>query len=184
MNQNATQALLPISKLTGKQPRNWDERNYVNRTLDDVKDIYCDWEYKLSLDSFLARFVDSGADTYGESDFTKKWEGQGSDWGYIALLKEPKDEAGALVEIGLMDKDSTALSLSDYLCVLRYPVTHGGQTDKSRPCEYYRLSDEGGTDLLPLSFLSFAELMHTLCELETNIFLNDNRQKRPLEDQM
>jgi hypothetical protein len=184
MNQNATQALLSIARLTGKQPRNWEERNYVNRTLDEVKDIYCDWEYKLSLDSFLARFVDSGADAYGESDFTKKWEGQGSDWGYIALLKEPKDEAGALVEIGLMDKDSTALSLSDYRCILRYPVTHGGQIDKNRPCEHYGLSNEGGTALLPLSVLSFAELMSTLCELETNIFLNDDRQKRPLDEQM
>lgn len=184
MIKNATQALLSIAKLTGKQPRNWEGLNYVNRTLDDVKDIYCDWEYKLCLQSFVGHFIDSGADAYGETNFTKKWDGNGSDWGYIALLKEPKDDAGALVEIGMMDKDSTALSLNDYRCVLRYPVTHDGKTDTSRPCENYGLSNEGGTVLLALSVLSFVELLTLLCEQETNIFLNDARQERPLDDQM
>lgn len=175
-----SQSFMFLMQLTGEKLRYWEDDMYVNYTPDEFRDMYNDTVYKLSLDSFVARFCDSGADSYGEANYIKQWAGNAGDWGYIAILKSPRDEAGALVELGMMDEHAEPLCLNHYRCVVRYPVTSDGRKDHSRPCECYGLSDDAS--LLALSTLSFAELFNRVCELKMNIFLNDDRLRRPWPD--
>lgn len=177
MSKQVANTLLTLLNVTGVQPRYWRGHHYTNATLDEVRDIYMDFQYTIDPTTMFGSFYDMGADAQPEDSYNRRWHGTMFDWGYIALLKEPRDEAKGLVEIGLIDESSDKVDKSDYHWMICYPVKFNGDLDDTREVKIYREDVHPEIDLQALSTLTFLQLFVLIGTVKLNIYLNDDRLK-------
>jgi hypothetical protein len=177
MSHKATAHLLVLHSITNENPLYWSGHHYQNKTLEDVRDIYLDWQYTLNPATMNGVFEDMGADAQPEDSFKRAWRGDSNDYGYIGLLKKPRDEARALVEFGLLDASSQEVDHSEYNWVVYYPVNSNGGHDDSRENHFYSGKSRQSVNYKYLAELTFLQAFIIASSLKMNIYLNDDREK-------
>lgn len=182
MSKQIINTLLTLLNVTGEMARYWSGHHYTNRTLDEVRDIYLDWEYTINPATMNGIYYDMSAEAQREDSFNRRWTGTMSDWGYIALLKAPRDKANGLVEIGLIDESSKKVDKSEYHWMICYPVKRNGDLDDTREVKIYREDVHPEIDLQALSTLTFLQLFVLIGTVKLNVFLNDDRLKLDIDD--
>jgi hypothetical protein len=177
MSHKAIARLLVLHSITNENPLYWSGHHYQNKTLEDVRDIYLDWQYTLNPATMNGVFEDMGADAQPEDSFKRAWRGDSNDYGYIGLLKKPRDEARALVEFGLLDASSQEVDHSEYNWVVYYPVNSNGGHDDSRENYFYSGNSRQSVNYKYLTELTFLQAFIIASSLKMNIYLNDDREK-------